>query len=198
MRLTKEQIARKDQERIWAGFMQRMYSGILLGGDSEPFEGHDVKPREGDLVFLTAAPYSQWQLGRLIEIVNAGAGDYLIAALGTGELCNWTNVGVRVVRRSLANETYMLDGWRRRAYEKCHKAHRRIADFRYSFEGCRFSDKATITYSIRPHIFVADGHEPFDVTIPDADKLTIKRAEEAMREAGVGLRYESRAVDEGT
>lgn len=62
-----------------------------------------ITPKEGDLVSLSAAPPSRWQLSWLVEIQNPSHGCYLLKSTEDGSLCNWSNVGLNVYDRERVN-----------------------------------------------------------------------------------------------
>lgn len=64
--------------------------------------------RPGDLVILTSAPSSKWQIGWLIEVdVQEFGTRYLIESLEDGSLCWWENVGIEYFPRDK-----LQDSWR--------------------------------------------------------------------------------------
>ncbi len=67
-----------------------------------PFTTEDShnQAQAGDLCTLMAAPYSEWYLSWLIE-VKPGYYDktYVMQSTETGKICEWSNIGVRYLRR---------------------------------------------------------------------------------------------------
>ena len=76
-------------------------SGGILGFVSSSSE---TPVQIGDLVLLSSAPATKWQLGWLVEMRERQPGwpEYLIESVEDGELCWWSNVGISFMhRRSL-------------------------------------------------------------------------------------------------
>lgn len=189
---TKEYYASQDRDRILAAFMQQMNFEISLR-NGELFEpiylGSHRGLQEGDLVFLQSAPATEWQLSWYV--CPGKHGGYVLRTVGTGLECDWSNVGFMIVNRGLVKRAEFLEGWQRQAYMKTCKALNQCDENFYRYRGIEF-DGTTMKYKIGPHIFIDhDGkRKPFVVDIPDADKLTIKRAKKLLLDGGVGSKFD--------
>lgn len=84
--------------------------------ESMTFEPHDVQPRVGDLVLLKSAPPSLWSISYLTDfcpLVSEGRQydtQWTLRAVGTDELCDWSNVGFRIFRRRGGGEDREFTG----------------------------------------------------------------------------------------
>ncbi len=65
-----------------------------------------AKARIGDLVIPTCSPISEWYLSWLVEITPAENGVdtiYTLESIETGNLCNWSNIGIKFLDRDIIN-----------------------------------------------------------------------------------------------
>jgi hypothetical protein len=81
------------------------YAGLKDGG----FRFADIC-RPGDLVALQSAPTSKWYLAWCHEVKVEKYGNiYVLESIEDGEICNWSNVGIRVYDRA---EVDRFPSWR--------------------------------------------------------------------------------------
>lgn len=117
---------------------------------------HGDRPiKEGELVVICSAPNSIWGFSWVHEVGNAAHGEYCLRAVGTSELCNWTNISVTPFQREryegrddLAWWPHQYDFW-----IKLRKAYARAGIDRYDFSLIypKFNDdEATIGFRCQP------------------------------------------------
>ena len=94
----------------------------------------ETQPQIGDLVIPTATPITQWTLSWLLDISDTRktyTPDYLLQSVETGEICNWSNVGIKYFDRTVLRkhpewtwsdrQFAFNDRWKKTCYKK-HKA----------------------------------------------------------------------------
>lgn len=127
--------------------IQRLLPSLWLRGYDFSERGDPVP---GDLVMLQSAPQSEWHLSWYVK--DQGGDRHLLESLKTGELCNWSNVGLIVMNRKWVSEHECIR-WtdKQFAFEKTFRAEFKKADFYIHlpyisrFDG----DSVYITYRVR-------------------------------------------------
>lgn len=183
-----------DKERILMHIVDGLRSTQSLGPigkpwSSDPYKDHvhfapwkDAQP--GDLVICETSRVNDYKIG--IYKYKTGYSDAVIAELGTGRECNYSNerycpiVGVWPV--------YLLWGDEYLFYQKVLKAFARGDEYMYRFCDISFADNICKVTIRETHGGFKPNAEsiPFSIDIPWNKRMSVKRILELMREGGYG------------
>lgn len=154
---------------------------IMYEGGPRPFnsfthEGFIIgeEPKEGDLVQLSAAPYSKWQLSWYHES-DTEHDQHLLESVQDGSFCNWANVGFNIFTRETVNNNPQWR-WTNKQFEfwdKWNKALKAEDAHIYPSNGVSFSkDLSTAIVSIRMRYGLSA--KTVELELTNWNKITIK------------------------
>jgi hypothetical protein len=142
--------------------IQRLLPSLWLRGYD--FAERGDKPSPGDLVMLQSAPQSDWHLS---WYVKGDSDRHLLESLKTGELCNWSNVGLIIMNREwVADQVCIRWTDKQFAFEKAFRAEYKKADFYMHlpyldrFEGDDVFIKFRVRFGLDETLTAAD---PFNI-----------------------------------
>lgn len=139
--------------------------------------------REDDLVVLGSAPHSIWGFSIVHEV--HGEGNFCLRAVGTDELCDWSNVRLCKIEERYGKHPDLR--WYPEQYNfwiKLIKSYRKAKIDRYDFSLVFpvFDDfKADVLF--RCHVFRGETKPPEGFRVDDISKITIKNLAENIVEA---------------
>lgn len=132
------------------------------------------EPKEGDLVQLSAAPYSKWQLSWYHKY-DTEHDQHLLESIQDGSLCNWSNISLNVFTRETVNNNPQWR-WTNKQFEfldKWNKALKAEDAYIYPSNGISFSeDLSTATISIRVRYGLSA--KTAELALTNWNKITIK------------------------
>jgi hypothetical protein len=198
-----------DRERILMSVVQALSLSQSLApvsrtrwGD-EAFTGHDGyvyahfatwrKPQAGDLVLARTGSMSEWKIAFYVEPLPSQLGGAVVREIGTDRLCNYENEEfVPIVGLP---PTELLDGDKRRLYDKVIAAFRRGDEYMYLFGGIEF-DRDDVVVSVRERWGGLNGKsKPFPVRFTWDPRMSIKAILAALRAGGYGAREFEREAE---
>lgn len=138
---------------------------------------------EGELVVLTSAPPTIWGFSIVEEI--QGGDKYLLRAVGTDQLCDWSNVGLTPFKtdRIACHKPLLWTPDQYAFWRKVQKAYKQSGIDSHDFSVCYPDfDNASACVPFRCHVWRSDKAPP-PMETPNFKKATIKAMKAAMEKA---------------
>lgn len=138
----------------------------------------------GQLVTICSAPNSIWGFSWVEEVGSHAYDEYCLRAVGTDQLCNWTNVALAPFLRDRYEDRDDLKWWPNQYdfWVKLQKAYikAKIDQYDFSLAYPKFLDEKTAEVRFRCHIFRGEQQPPNPIEIQGFEKATVKFLQESI------------------
>ena len=158
--------------------------------DRESTSWGTTRSEVGQLVSICSAPNSIWGFSWVEEVQNTSRGEYCLRAVGTDQLCDWTNISLCPFKKDRYEHRDDLKWWPNQYdfWIKTRKAYFKAGIDKYDFSLTypKFLDNGKAEIGFRCHIFSGEREPPKPVGIENFEKVTIKSIQERIIDAREG------------